>query len=143
MRLEDKVAIIMGAGQGPGATGTMGNGRAAALVFAAEGARVLCVDRDLDSAEETVAMIGAKGGEAAAAAADVTDEAAVEAAIGACAEKWGRIDVLHNNVGVSVEGGDAPLAEVTGEAFDRIMNVNLLGTMYACKHVVPIMRAQA
>ena len=57
-------------------------------------------------------------------------------------DKWGRVDVLHNNVGISVEGGDVPLAEVTAKAFSRIMNVNLLSTMYACKHVLPIMQTQ-
>ena len=140
MRLEGKVTIIMGAGQTPGPT--VGNGRATALLFAREGARVLAVDRDPASAEETVRLIGAEGGEAAAWEADVTDEASVEAAINNCVARWGRVDVLHNNVGVSVAGGDAAVTEITTEAFDRVMAVNLRGTVMACKHALPIMRRQ-
>jgi NAD(P)-dependent dehydrogenase (short-subunit alcohol dehydrogenase family) len=77
MRLKDKVAIVVGAGQAPGATDAIGNGRATALLFAREGAKVLAVDRHLESAEETAALARAEGGEAQAAAAEVTDEAAV------------------------------------------------------------------
>lgn len=140
MRLEGKVAIVVGAGQTPGAT--LGNGRATALLFAREGARVLAVDRDLASAEETVKLIRDAGGESAAWRADVVDEASLEAAIGGCVERWGRIDVLHNNVGISVAGGDAAVTEITSEAFDRIMAVNLRGTVMACKHALPVMREQ-
>ena len=142
MRLENKIAMVIGAGQAPGASEAIGNGRATALVFAREGAKICCVDRHLDSAQETADMIAAQDGEAFAAAADVTDEAAIEAVVSACTGRWGRIDILHNNVGVSVEGGDAPLADVTTKAFDRIMDVNLLGTMLTCKHVLPVMRDQ-
>lgn len=142
MRLKDKVAIIIGAGQAPGASEAIGNGRATALLFAREGAKVFCVDRHTESAQETVDLVTAEGGTAVAASADVTDEDAVAAAINACVDQWDRIDILHNNVGISVEGGDAPLADVTTEAFDRIMDVNLLGTMLTCKHVLPVMRAQ-
>lgn len=142
MRLGNKTALIIGAGQAPGASDAIGNGRAAALVFAREGARVFCVDRYLEAAQETAEMIGAEGGEAVAVAAEVTDEEAVAAAVAACLDRWGRIDILHNNVGVSVEGGDAPLGDVSAEAFGRIMDVNLLGTMLTCKHVLPAMRAQ-
>lgn len=140
MRLENRVALIFGAGQTPGET--VGNGRATALTFAREGAKVMAADRNLASAEETVAMIKEKGGEAAAIAADVTDEAAIEAAVEACMERWGRIDILHNNVGVSIEGGDAPITEITVEAFDRVVAINLRGMVLACKHVLPIMREQ-
>ena len=142
MRLENKIAMVIGAGQAPGASEAIGNGRATALVFAREGAKICCVDRHLDSAQETADMIAAQDGEAFAAAADVTYEAAIEAVVSACTGRWGRIDILHNNVGVSVEGGDAPLADVTTKAFDRIMDVNLLGTMLTCKHVLPVMRDQ-
>ena len=142
MRLKNKIAIIMGAGQGPGSGDAIGNGRATAILFASEGAKVCCVDRHAGSAKETVDLILKKGGDAIAWVSDVTDETAVAAAIGGCMDKWGRIDVLHNNVGISVEGGDVPLAEVTAKAFSRIMNVNLLSTMYACKHVLPIMKTQ-
>jgi NAD(P)-dependent dehydrogenase (short-subunit alcohol dehydrogenase family) len=143
MRLKGKIAIVVGAGQGPG-TG-MGNGRATVIRFVQEGARVLCVDKDLKSAEETVAMAAkeAKGGGAAAAfEADVTREASMKAMIDACKAKWGRIDILHYNVGFSIAGGDAPPTEITEEAFDRIMTVNLRGMVMAVKHVLPIMREQ-
>ena len=140
MRLEDKAVIIMGAGQTPGPT--MGNGRATALLFAREGAKVLAVDRDPSSADETAEMIRAEGGEVAVCQADVTDEANVEAVVDDCVKRWGRVDVLHNNVGISVAGGDAEVTEITTEAFDRIMAVNLRGTVMACKHAIPVMRRQ-
>ncbi len=142
MRLKDKIAMVVGAGQAPGATSAVGNGRATALLFAREGAKILAVDRSLEAAEETAALIRAEGGEAASVAADVTDEAAVEAAVEACTQRFGRIDILHNNVGISVEGGDAPITEIETEAFDRIVAVNLRSMVYTCKHVVPVMRAQ-
>ncbi len=142
MRLKDKIALIIGAGQAPGASKAIGNGRATALLFAREGAKIFCVDRNLDSAQETAELVIQDGGDATAIAADVTDEDAIATAVQSCTEKWARIDILHNNVGISVEGGDAPLADVTTKAFDRIMDVNLLGTMLTCKHVLPVMRAQ-
>jgi NAD(P)-dependent dehydrogenase (short-subunit alcohol dehydrogenase family) len=120
----------------------MGNGRATTLRFAQEGAKVLAVDRDLASAEETAAMVRQEGGVCVPFAADVTKEATLAAAIAAAHEQWGRIDVLHNNVGVSIAGGDAPPTEITEEAFDRVCAINLRGTVMACKHVLPIMRAQ-
>jgi NAD(P)-dependent dehydrogenase (short-subunit alcohol dehydrogenase family) len=142
MRLKDKVAIIIGGGQAPGESATIGNGRATALLFAREGAKVCCVDRRLESAQETADMISKEDGVAMAAAADVTDETAVETAIKACAKEWDRLDILHNNVGISVEGGDTTLDKISTEAFERIFDVNLLGTMLACKHALPIMRGQ-
>ena len=141
MRLEEKIAVIIGAGQTPGET--VGNGRATALLFAREGARVLAVDRDMASAEETARLIQAEGGEALAFEADVTDEASLQAAVAQCVARWGRLDILHNNVGISVAGGDAAVTEITTEAFDRVMAVNLRGTVMACKHALPIMREQA
>ena len=140
LRLADKIAIVVGAGQGPG-TG-MGNGRATALRFAQEGAKVLAVDRDIASARETAAMIAKDGGTCLPFAADVTKEPTLIAAIAAAHERWGRIDILHNNVGVSIAGGDASPTEITEEAFDRIVAINLRGTVMACKHVLPIMRRQ-
>jgi NAD(P)-dependent dehydrogenase (short-subunit alcohol dehydrogenase family) len=142
MRLEGKTAVIMGAGQAPTAGDIVGNGRATALTFAREGAKVLCVDRHLDSAQATAAMIVAKGGIAEAAAADVTVEPVVEAAMAACMAAWGRLDILHNNVGLSVEAGDAPMEVVTQADFARIMDVNLFGCVLACRHALPMMRAQ-
>ena len=140
MRLKNKVAMVIGAGQRPGQT--LGNGRATAVLFAREGARVLAVDRNLDSAEETVGLIRKEGGEAYAFAADVSDESSLRAAVAACLERWKRIDVLHYNVGISIAGGDAPVTEITAEAFDRIVAVNLRGMVMACKHVLPVMRNQ-
>jgi NAD(P)-dependent dehydrogenase (short-subunit alcohol dehydrogenase family) len=140
MRLKSKVAIIVGAGQRPGMT--IGNGRATAVLFAREGARVLAVDRYLDSAEETVGLIKKEGGEAWALAADVTDENSLQAAVAACLKRWDRIDVLHYNVGVSIAGGDAPVTDITTEAFDRIVAINLRGMVMACKHTLPVMRKQ-
>jgi len=139
-RLAGKFAIVVGAGQGPG-TG-MGNGRATALRFAQEGATVMAVDRDLGSAEETVAMIAKDGGKGFAFAADVTKEATLKAMVAAAEKSWGRIDVLHYNVGVSIAGGDAAPTEITEEAFDRVVAINLRGAVMACKHVLPIMRRQ-
>jgi NAD(P)-dependent dehydrogenase (short-subunit alcohol dehydrogenase family) len=140
MRLKDKVAIVVGAGQSPGEG--MGNGRATVLRFAQEGARVMAVDNRLGSAEETAAMVRQSGGECVAFAADVTDEATLAAMVEAARLRFGRIDVLHYNVGLSIAGGDAPLDQITEAAFDRISAINLRGAIMACKHVLPVMRAQ-
>ena len=140
MRLDGKIAIIIGAGQGPGEG--LGNGRATALRFAREGARILAVDRNLASAEETATMARKEGGDCIAFAADVTSEPTLKAAVAAAAERWGRVDILHYNVGVSLAGGDASPLEITEEAFDRVAAINLRGTVMACKHVLPIMRRQ-
>jgi NAD(P)-dependent dehydrogenase (short-subunit alcohol dehydrogenase family) len=140
MRLRGKIAIVVGAGQSPGEG--MGNGRATVLRFAREGASVLAVDRDLGSAEETAALVAKEGGACVPFAADVTKEATLAAAVAAAQERFGRIDILHNNVGVSIAGGDAPPLEITEEAFDRICAINLRGTVMAIKHVLPIMRRQ-
>jgi NAD(P)-dependent dehydrogenase (short-subunit alcohol dehydrogenase family) len=140
MRLKDKVAIVVGAGQSPGEG--MGNGRATALTFAREGARVVCVDRDLASAEETVEMIAEKQGTAVACKADVTRAADIKAMVADTQARWGRIDILHNNVGVSLAGGDAELLDISEEAFDRCVAINLKSCILACKEVIPIMRRQ-
>lgn len=139
-RLPGKIAVIVGAGQSPGEG--IGNGRATALRFAREGAKILALDRDLTSAKETAAMVAAEGGECVARAADVTQESTLAEAIAFAERQWGRIDILHNNVGVSLAGGDASLLDITEEAFDRISAINLRGTIMACKHVLPIMRRQ-
>jgi NAD(P)-dependent dehydrogenase (short-subunit alcohol dehydrogenase family) len=140
MRLKDKVAIVVGAGQSPGEG--MGNGRATVLRFAEEGAKVLAVDNNLASAEETVAMARRSGGDCVAFNADVADETTLAAMVEAARARWGRIDILHYNVGMSIAGGDAPLDAITEAAFDRISTVNLRGAIMACKHVLPVMRTQ-
>src|SRR5579862_829176 len=104
MRLKDKTAIIIGAGQSPGEG--MGNGRATVLRFAQEGARVMAVDNRLASAEETAKMVREAGGDCIAAEADVTKETTLKAMIDAAHARWGRIDILHYNVGISLAGGD-------------------------------------
>jgi NAD(P)-dependent dehydrogenase (short-subunit alcohol dehydrogenase family) len=140
MRLKDRIAIVVGAGQSPGEG--MGNGRATAITFAREGAKVLCVDHNLSSAQETVDMIGAKGGTAVAFKADVTNEAQIKAMVSDAQARWGRVDILHNNVGVSLSGGDAELLDITEEALDRCIAINLKSCIFAARHVIPIMRAQ-
>lgn len=140
MRLKDRIAIVVGAGQSPGEG--VGNGRATALTFAREGAKVLCVDRNLKSAEETVALIGQNQGTAVAFRADVTKDAELKAMVADAHARWGRIDILHNNVGVSISGGDAELLDLTEEAYDRCMAINLKSVILTCKHVIPIMREQ-
>ena len=144
MRLKDKVAVIIGAGQSAGET--MGNGRATVLRFAQEGARIFAVDRDLDSANETAALARAEGGangvEIETARADVVHESELKAAVAGAHKHFGRIDILHYNVGISVAGGDAPVTEITEDAFDLISAVNLRGAVMACKHALPIMREQ-
>jgi len=140
MRLKDKIAIVVGAGQSPGEG--IGNGRATVVRFAQEGARVLAVDNNLASAEETVAMARQSGGECVAFEADVAKEATLAAMVEAARRRWGRVDILHYNVGVGIAGGDAPLDQITEAAFDLIATVNLRGAIMACKHVLPLMRVQ-
>ena len=138
MRLKDKVAIVVGAGQTPG--DTIGNGRATAIVFAREGAKVLLVDRNMDSANETKSMIEDEGGTATTFEADVTRESECEALVGACADAFGRIDVLHNNVGIG--GGDAGPTHLSEDVWQNILDVNLKSVFLTCKHALPVMREQ-
>src|SRR3984893_2417442 len=140
MRLKDRIAIVVGAGQSPGEG--MGNGRATALTFAREGARVLCVDHNLASAQETVDMIAAKGGTAVAFKADVTKIADLKGMADDEQKRWGRMDLLRTNVGVSIAGGDAELLDFTEEALERCVAINLKSCIFAAKHVIPIMRQQ-
>src|SRR3954451_12303621 len=111
MRLKGKIALVIGAGQSPGEG--MGNGRATVMRFAQEGATVMAVDRDLASAEETVAL-ASQHGPCVAFEADVTKEKTLAAMVGSARSQFGRIDVLH--VGLSIAGGDAPPTEITEEA---------------------------
>ena len=139
-RVQGLAAIIFGGGQTPGET--IGNGRATAIVLAREGAQVLIADRDAASADETAAMIRGEGFTASAIAADVIEENQVRDAITACIERYGRLDILHNNVGASLALGDATATDLAVEAFDQIVAVNLRGMWLACKHALPVMREQ-
>jgi NAD(P)-dependent dehydrogenase (short-subunit alcohol dehydrogenase family) len=138
MRLQGKVGVVVGAGQSPGET--VGTGRAAAILFAREGAKVLLADRHLDSARETAKMISDEGGVAEYVAADWTKAADCEAVAAACVDAWGRIDFLQNNVGIGTDDAD-PL-KLTEAGFDHIIAVNLKGCLLSCQAVIPVMRAQ-
>ncbi|NWG25593.1 MAG: glucose 1-dehydrogenase [Pseudorhodoplanes sp.] len=135
-RLKDKVAIVVGAGSiGPG----WGNGKAAAVAFAREGAKVLCADINPAAAEETATIIMGGGGEAFAIKADVTRDADVRAMVNACRRTYGRIDILDNNVGIAEVGGVVELPEAE---WDRVMAVNLKSAFLTMKHVIPVMEEQ-
>lgn len=138
MRLQNKVAIVVGAGQTPG--DTIGNGRATAMLFAREGARVALVDCNYDSALETKSMIEAEGGQGFAMKADVTSEADCQAFVRAALETYGRIDILHNNVGIGA--GNDEILSLSEASWDNIMSVNLKGMFLSSRSVLPVMREQ-
>ena len=140
MRLKDRVALVVGAGQQDG--DTVGNGRATAILFAREGAKVVAVDSNLASAEETAAMIRAEGGDCVAVRGDVTDNEDCAAFVAACADRHGRIDILHYNVGITGDGLDNDPMTLPEEVWDRVMDVNLKGLYRTSRLVVPIMREQ-
>jgi NAD(P)-dependent dehydrogenase (short-subunit alcohol dehydrogenase family) len=135
-RLDGKVAIVVGAGcVGPG----WGNGRATAVIFAREGAKVFAVDRDADSMGETVERVREAGGEITTRLCDATDSSAVATMVDACMKAHGRIDILVNNVGGSAAGGAVELSE---DAWYRQLDYNLGTVFLACKHVLPVMVQQ-
>lgn len=138
MRLAGKRAVVVGAGQTPGET--IGNGRAMAVLFAREGASVLCIDRLAERAEATAREIAEAGGVAHALPADITRAADATAAVDAAQTLLGGLDVLINNVGIG--GGDGPAHKLEEAGFDRILNVNLKGTWLMARAAIPIMRAQ-
>jgi NAD(P)-dependent dehydrogenase (short-subunit alcohol dehydrogenase family) len=138
MRLAGKAAIVVGAGQTAG--DTIGNGRATAVLFAREGARVLLVDRDPFSVRETQKLIEREQGTSQIFVGDITDEAVCRKMADACREAFGRIDVLHYNVGIAT--GDDELSRLEATAWDQILDVNLKGAFLAAKHVLPTMREQ-
>ena len=137
-RLAERTVAVIGGGQQPGET--IGNGRAAAILYAREGAKVLVVDRDPGAAADTVRAIEAEGGSASAFEADVTREADCEAAVAACLERYGRIDVLHNNVGRS--RGDREAAELDEKTWDELHELNVKSFFLCSKHALGPMRAQ-
>ena len=131
-RLKDKVAVVTGAGSvGPG----WGNGRATTVRFAEEGAKVFAVDRDAQALKETLDR--APG--IAAHYCDVTDSAAVAAMVRACVDRFGRVDILVNNVGGSAPGGPVEMPE---EVWDAQVDFNLKSVFLGCKHVLPVMERQ-
>ena len=138
MLLENKTAIVVGGGQTPGET--IGNGRATAIQFAREGARVLVADRDLTSAQETAAMINDEGGEALICQVDVRNEPDIEAMVNLAMDSWGKIDILHNNVGVSIAGHDARIEDMTPDSFNLLVEINLRAMVLSTKQVLPPMR---
>jgi NAD(P)-dependent dehydrogenase (short-subunit alcohol dehydrogenase family) len=135
-RLKDRVALVFGAGSsGPG----WGNGKATAVLFAREGATVMAVDRVREAAEETRKLIADEGGTADAEVADVTSGDDIKRVVDSLVAKCGRIDILHNNVGITAMGG--PIEE-TEESWHRIIDTNLTSAFLACKHVLPVMLRQ-
>jgi len=135
-RLQDRIAIVTGAGSvGPG----WGNGRAICTRFAEEGAKIFAVDRNLEATKETVEKVNAVGGEIAVHQCDVTDGASVKSMVEACLARYGRIDILVNNVGGSAHGGPVEMSE---EVFDAQVDFNLKSVFLTLKHVLPVMERQ-
>lgn len=135
-RLAGKVAIVTGAGSiGPG----WGNGRAVAVRFAEEGAKVFAVDKDGVAMDETLAHIRKTGNEVTAYSCDITDSAAIALMVTACLAAYGRVDILVNNVGGSKPGGPVEMSE---ETWDNQIDFNLKSVFLTCKHVLPLMAAQ-
>jgi NAD(P)-dependent dehydrogenase (short-subunit alcohol dehydrogenase family) len=135
--LDGRVAIVTGGGA---ADDGIGNGRAAAMLLARAGTKVLVVDRALALAERTVAMIAAEGGTAAAHEADVTDDAGCRDMVAAALDRFGRLDFLDNNVGI---GSRATVVDELPETWRRVMQVNVETMFLASRHAIPAMRKTA
>ena len=140
MRLAGKIAVVVGAGQSPARASATAAPRCCALCRRAPGCSRSIATSPRPRRRRRWRR--KEGGECVPFQADVTREATLAAAMEEAVRRWGRIDILHNNVGVSVGGGDKPIDELTEEAFDRVSAINLRGTIMACKHVLPIMRRQ-
>ena len=136
-RLADRVAVIVGAGQTAGET--VGNGRATAITFAREGARLVLADRHAPSLEETAAQARELGATVTTVVADVAAEDGPARIVGAAIHAFGGIDILHNNVGIGA--GDAPPHHLDDDVYDRIMDVNLRAMWRTCREAVPLLRA--
>lgn len=134
MRLKDKVAIVAGAGS---ARAGMGNGKATAILFAREGAKVVAADLNLNAARETVKIIEDEGGNAMAVKADVTSEPDAGNLIEAAVSGYGRLDILFNNVGIGAGGAGL---RVTEDEWDNVIGTNLKSILFTCKHAVPEMK---
>jgi len=135
-RLKNKVAIVTGAGSvGPG----WGNGKAIAVLFSREGAKVFAVDINLAAAEETKAIIDQEGGHCTVHKADVTQSNEVKAMVERCIQINGRIDILLNNVGIVEVGGPVEISE---ENWDRVIDTNLKSMFLTCKYCIPYMEKQ-
>lgn len=137
-RLKEKVAIVVGAGQQPG--DTIGNGRAISILFAREGAKLMLVDRNIDSAQETKSMIEQEGGESFIYEANIVREDNCRQMVEKCVEAYGRIDILVNNVGIGE--GDRNIVKIREEVWDKIFNTNLKGMVFTSKYTLPIMEKQ-
>ncbi len=135
-RLKRKVAIVTGAGSiGAG----IGNGKASAIIYAREGAQVMVVDCNLKASEETSVIIEQEGGNCVTFVADVSKSIDCKNMVEECIRTYGKVDILHNNVGIAAHGG---LLEISEETWDRVMNVNLKSMFLACKYTVPYMLKQ-
>ncbi len=133
-RLAGKSAIITGAGSR--AEG-IGNGRATAILFAREGADVLLVDRDEAAVQATLDMIRAEGNDAAIAVADVTSTEDCSRIVGDAVSRYGKLDILHNNVGI---GGRGTVEQISEVEWDHVMRVNVTSMMLTCKYAIPALR---
>ena len=135
-RVKYKVAVVTGAGS---IAAGMGNGKASAILYAREGARVMLVDRNLEAAEETKRLIDGEGGDCITFKADVTKSSDCKSMIENCIQTFSRVDILHNNVGIVVPGGPVETSE---ETWERVMNVNLKSMFLTCKYALPYMEKQ-
>lgn len=132
MQLRDRVALVTGAGSGIG--------RAAALLLAADGARIAAVSRTEDELEETLAEVRKRGGDGAVFTADISDPEQMKAVVDGIEERWGRLDIVFANAGVN--GVWAPLEDLPVEEWDRTIDINLKGTFLTVKYAIPLLKRQ-